>query len=357
MRVSFKYFTIILSVIIISAIAFFIFSSLREDYYSKLYYSETKATKRSKNAVTPKFHLQLALRWAPILYQNVKLKGYDGLGGKADYISKLDFDDDWDMQNNWENAAKFSQVSYKAYAYYSVVTTSTHWFIVYGFFHPRDWSQIPILNLLGVDTHENDFEGALLVIKRPQNTKNDPYGKLLAMFTVFHGYLLPFALKESSLKPLRKSMPLFKLQKYRNDLHPVIIQETGGHGIKAWPHIQEEENIVIYYPDAHKAEEPKHPNDRHVTYMLIDIFKKDGLWARRNDPETFAYWGSFAGDNEGGAGILATKNAAKTPWGWGDKDSNLQAGVMATDPVKLLKHYFTGFSALSETYIINQYRQ
>ena len=300
--------------------------------------------------------MQLALNWAPILYQDVDVNGDNALAGKADYISKLNFDGDWNMRNNWENAAKFSQVSYKAHAYYSVVTTSTHWFILYAFFHPRDWSRILIFSMLGIGAHENDFEGVLLTIKRSQNMKDDPYGKLLAMFTVFHAHLLPFLPKESPLKPLRKDVPLLSLQKYRNNLHPVIVQEAGGHGIKAWPHLQIEGDIVIYYPDANKAEEPEHPNDPYVTYTLIDIFEKDGLWARRNDPETFAYWGSFAGDNGGGSGILAKNNAANAPWGWNDKDSNLQTGVIAADPVKLLKYYFTGFSALSETYIINQYQ-
>ena len=51
----------------------------------------------------PGFYENLALRWAPVHYQYVCEQGKDGLKGKADYLTAVDYDGDWDMNNNWEN--------------------------------------------------------------------------------------------------------------------------------------------------------------------------------------------------------------------------------------------------------------
>jgi hypothetical protein len=90
-------------------------------------------------AVTP---AQLAQRWAPIHYQDVDVTGDHALGGKSDYLTKYDFDGDLSGRNNWDNAAA-TNANFSAYVYYSVVETSTHWYIVYMFFHPRDWVYNP----------------------------------------------------------------------------------------------------------------------------------------------------------------------------------------------------------------------
>src|SRR5262245_25780440 len=48
----------------------------------------------------------LALRWAPVHYQDVDQTGSHALGGTADYITRIDFDGDWNARNNWDNAGK-----------------------------------------------------------------------------------------------------------------------------------------------------------------------------------------------------------------------------------------------------------
>jgi hypothetical protein len=42
--------------------------------------------------------LALATRWAPIHYQDTDSSDYD-----ADYLSRVDYDGDWNTLNNWEN--------------------------------------------------------------------------------------------------------------------------------------------------------------------------------------------------------------------------------------------------------------
>ena len=47
---------------------------------------------------------ELALRWAPIHYQDVDATGSHALGGRSDYITKVDYDGDLNGRNNWDRA-------------------------------------------------------------------------------------------------------------------------------------------------------------------------------------------------------------------------------------------------------------
>src|SRR5215475_10805408 len=72
----------------------------------------------------------LALRWAPVHYQDVDQTGSHALGGKADYITRYDYDGDLNGRNNWDDAGN-AAYPLAAHVYYSVTETSSHWFIVY----------------------------------------------------------------------------------------------------------------------------------------------------------------------------------------------------------------------------------
>ncbi|BCJ48762.1 hypothetical protein Asp14428_02370 [Actinoplanes sp. NBRC 14428] len=98
---------------------------------------------------------QLALRWAPIHYQDVDATGSHALGGRSDYLTKVDFDGDLNGRNNWDNAGQ-PGASFAAHVYYSVVETGSHWYLTYFFFHPRDWIDHPFFET----EHENDGEGS-----------------------------------------------------------------------------------------------------------------------------------------------------------------------------------------------------
>src|SRR5678816_646217 len=75
---------------------------------------------------------EIAARFAPIFYQAL------GDRPRSDYITNFDFDGDWRGDNNWENAAN-ETFPLNAYIYYAVAETSTHLFIHYAVFHPRDY--------------------------------------------------------------------------------------------------------------------------------------------------------------------------------------------------------------------------
>ena len=282
---------------------------------------------------------ELAARWAPIHYQDTDSTDYD-----ADYLTRIDFDGEWSTINNWENQSRdLSRLT--GWVYYSVVSTSTHWFIVYGYYHPRDWCDWPFC--YDADAHENDMEGALLTVRKDGSA----YGRFEAMVTVFHSDFFSFTPSGSPYTKGRETIDgTARMQSYGGYSRPTTFQEAKGHGCKAWNGADLGDG-VIYYPDAATAEVPSSGNDRFVRYRLVDIFASGGLWAHRSDSATFAGWGTFRGDN-------GKDNAANAPWGWDDKDdgSDLQRGLLATDPAKLVSIYFGNEGAFSLTYTANGYR-
>lgn len=300
------------------------------------------------------FYQRLAERWAPVHYQDVDPTGGDGLAGRGDYITAVDFDGDWDTQNNWENLATNNNAP-EAYGYYSVVQTSTHWFIVYAFYHPRDWTDTPDLNL---DTHENDMEGLLAIVQRPAVSNQNDFGELLGVITVFHLDFFSYTPNGSPLGNGQENidgtlqMENVPEQITAGVLHPVTAQEAKGHGLKAFPQVQIEGGDGLkYFPTTDQPEVPAHNNDRAVKYKLVNIFEPGGLWDHRNDPNTFTAAGKFKGDN-------GQDDSANPPWGWddGDDGSQLPGGELATDPAKLVQVYFSNLGSFSRDYEFNLYQ-
>jgi len=283
---------------------------------------------------------ELAFRWAPVHYQDTDSSDYD-----ADYLSTVDFDGDWNAQNNWES--QDDSVSRLVGAvYYSVVETATHWFIGYAFYHPRDWTEF---DPFGIASHENDMEGVLLTVRRDGST----YGRLEAMVTVAHSDFYSFVPAGSPYTNGREDIdgPVI-MQAAGGFSRPTTRQEAKGHGVRAWNGASfPGGDGVVYLPSVGTGEVPSNGNDRSVAYRLVDTFAAGGLWAHRLDPATFASWGTFRGDN-------GQDNAANTAWGWDDHDdgSDLQRGLLATDPALLVSAYFGNEGAFARAYTRNGYR-
>jgi hypothetical protein len=282
--------------------------------------------------------LELAYRWAPIHYQDTDSDDYD-----ADYLTAVNYDGDWDALNNWEHQDdQLSRI--KGVVYYSVTETSTHWYIVYAFYHPRDWS-----DLLIDSTHENDMEGVLAIVRKDGSA----YGQFEGLVSVFHRDFYSFTPSGSVLRGGQESIDgSVVMRTYDGAAHPTTFQESKGHGAKAWNgNSFPGGDGVIYYPHRTTGEVPASGNDSSVNYQLVDIFAADGLWAHRSDPLTFASWGTFRGDN-------GSDNAANAPWRWDDQNDGdtLPGGEIATDPAKLGSIYFNNLGTWSRTYLRNGYR-
>ncbi|MFL6145251.1 MAG: hypothetical protein ACJ72N_25745 [Labedaea sp.] len=284
---------------------------------------------------------ELALRWAPVHFQDTDSSDYD-----ADYLTKIDYDTEWDTLNNWEHQDD-SLARLTGFAYYSVVETATHWFLVYGLYHPRDWEDFP--DPLGQFTHENDMEGVLLTVRKDGTT----FGRLEAMVTVAHSDFFSYVPAGSTFTSGRESVDGPVLTQDVGGLpHPTTSQEAKGHGAHNWNGAEfPGGDGVVYVPNASTAEVPSSGNDRSVAYRLGDVFAAGGMWARRDDPLTYAGFGTFRGDN-------GQDNAANAPWGWDDHDDggDLPRGMLATDPAYLVSVYFANRGSFSLTYTRNGYR-
>jgi len=292
----------------------------------------------------------LALEWAPIHYQDVDQTGSHALGGAADYIARYDFDGDLDGRNNWDHAGN-AAFPPAAHAYYSVVETSTHWFIVYMFFHPRDWTDSFF------DTeHENDAEGLLLTVARDSSV----FGEMKSAVTVAHTDFFSYTPAGGDWEEGSESIDgVLSFESFEGGPHPVTAQEAKGHGLKARPYFDIVGDGVAYYPSLTTAEVPSGPDDRHVLYRLLDIASSGGLWANRATPSLFASFGSFAGDRSGGCGsgaIGCDTNAANAPWGWDDHNDGPARGALASDPAGLVADYFSFPEDMSFDYTYNPYQ-
>jgi len=304
-------------------------------------------------------HAEIALYHAPVHYQDT-----DDTRPEADFVIRFDYDGDWDALNNWEN---LETGDLSAWVYYSVVESCTHWFIVYGFFHPQDWTDTI------EQEHENDMEGLLTIIRKD----GSDYGKLEGMVTVFHNDFYSFIPKDSPLAKGEQDIDgEISWQPVMLVPHPKTSQEAEGHGLKAWPfagHFRGTpgEDGVIYFP-SQDAEVPSAGYDDYVPYRLIDFFAPEGLWERQlqearmdyTDSLTYAEWGTLKGDPEGdgspgtcGAGpSLCKADAAHLPWAWDDQnDGAIRPGEMALDPANLVLHYFDGLGDFSTAYVHNPY--
>jgi hypothetical protein len=279
----------------------------------------------------------LALHWAPVHYQDTDSSDYD-----ADYLSAVDFDADWDTRNNWERQDDILARMIGT-VYYSVVETSTHWHLVYAFYHPRDWEDFP--DPFSLYTHENDMEGVLLVVRKD----GSEFGRFEAMVTVAHSDFYSSIPPGGTYTNGRENIDgTIVMQTYNGVSRPTTFQEAKGHGIFRW-NGADPGDAVVYYPTG-SGEVPASGNDRFVGYRLGNTFAAGGLWAHRNDSLTFAGWGTFRGDN-------GQDNAANAAWGWddGNDGSDLQRGLLATDPAKLVSIYFGNEGSFSLSYLRNNY--
>lgn len=328
----------------------------------------------SANAQTSSPDRDVAARFAPIIYQ--------ALGDKprSDYITKFDFDGDWRGDNNWENVDE-KKFPLRAYVYYSVAETKTHFFIHYAVFHPRDYKggerKGRILSELiqegvkrGKDhdptgwmseagvAHENDLEGTLIVVAK--DGKDLDKARVVFIETFHHNTFSPYVAAE----PVTKGFGVFNT----TDQRVLLYVEPKGHGIEAYlgDDKQTREKNFVVYSFSGKAEDPEQKQDAAAGYDLLPIAAT--LWQKaqskgiENPGKTYGnshdyaqisisviqpngraatqkikvgkIGSAFLGDTGG-------SNMAKPPWAWFDKNRrNDPLGLWFFDPATIIKRDF-----------------
>lgn len=206
---------------------------------------------------------QIVEHWSPVIYQSTE--------DRYDYITNFDFDGNWHGNDNWEH---YDCYSLPGYVYYSIIESTDHYIITYGFFHPRDTGN-PTYGW--AFAHENDFEGCRCVVLKD----GSEWGNFGWLETLLHDSRNHYNPPE-----FEGSHPVVYVTPYKHAVY--------GENWATWSwdrdYLGPEGSIFpskggtgVIYRYKGIAEEPLDQDDRDVGYDLIDI--KDTIWARRfGDP-------------------------------------------------------------------------
>ena len=284
-------------------------------------------------------HRALAAYYAPVVYQESR-------SAILDYITRFDYDGDWNGSNNWRNAYRYEL---RANVYYGVVESTNHVFITYAFYHPRDYSARPLEGIAPKTEHENDMEGCMLIIEKDKTA----WGRPILLETLAHDHFYRYdnpkyrrVKKGKNALPLDGSIVFLKEVDETHHQQPAIFIEAEGHGVKAATEQVRNQDFkhpgIIYRFAGRGAEVPRNNIDPDVSYDLISI--EDTLWAKRSEIGTTSLY--CCGDSyslPGGQTMLIGSAfngpiggcAAKPPWGWDQaNDGPIEQGDLFRDPVK-----------------------
>lgn len=330
---------------------------------------------------------EIAGLFAPVFYQGF------GDGPRFDYITNFDFDGDWRGDNNWANAAD-SQLKLKAYVYYSVSETTTHYFIHYALFHPRDYKggskRGSILSELmregaklggkydptglsdeAVLAHENDLEGCLVVVeKRGQNLDR---ARTVFVETLAHNQFLKYLPGRSAARG-HETVAM-------DGQRAQLFVEPKGHGIEAYTgdgkQLKDAVNGVRTYNYTGHADNPEKLRSGPVGYELLPIYTTLWAHARGGANDTYGEAHSYdsitirailgdSGQSErqtrigsyGSAfrGNVGAANMARPPWAWFDSTEKDQPlGEWFFDPAATIKRHFNLGDDFSMNYLHEPY--
>jgi Zn-dependent protease with chaperone function len=307
----------------------------------------------------------VASLFAPLIYQAL------GDAPRYDYITNFDFDGDWRGDNNWDNAAN-KEFPLKAYVYYTVRETATHYFLHYAAFHPRDYKgglgkgkffsrviRTAAKPSASVDptgraqeavfAHENDLEGCLIVVEK--NGPDPRRGKVAFVQTLAHNQFLKYVPESAP----REGFEPFFTQGRRVKL----FMEHRGHGMLAYnPQHEAAKQPLLLYTFTGQAEAPTEDHTQPVGYDLVPI--ETTLWPEAQRGLSLAYgdtddYGIILLDLVDGKNVkeatweigrigsafrgkVGGENLARPPWGWFDsKDKTQPPGQWFFDPARVIR--------------------
>jgi len=325
--------------------------------------------------------------FAPIFYQ--------ALGDKprSDYITNFDFDGDWRGDNYWEHAEN-AGFPLKAFVYYSVSETSSHIFIHYAVFHPRDYKggerKGAILSELMREgarrggkydptrlaeeaalAHENDMEGCLLVAAKSGSDLKR--ARVVFVETLHHNVFSKYAPGEAAPGGFES----LKMDGQR----VLLYVEPKGHRIEAYDGSEKQtaKKRFLIYTFGGKAEEPKEDQEGSLNYDLVPIHL---LWSRARmhsssrangtnatyeaihdygeltinvlQPDGRAAARKFKLGKFGSAflGKVGGRNLAQPPWAWADRNHrNEPLSLWFFDPAQIIKRDFRLDESFSTAYV------
>lgn len=217
----------------------------------------------------------IAQAYAPIVYQGV------GTVPEADEFTRVDYDGDWNPNNNWDNMTKFKR---PRVVYWDVIETDTSFYVTYSFFFPRDYAPICFF----MHCHENDFEGMRVTVKKPSE--------------IFKVEGLAHNFKSEVLKPKQVEITI----------------EKEGHGIHPHSLRTPDEKFVRYNPSDYELRPLKEIWDHRNSGIFTGEFEYNG----KKYPKNFG----------GNKWLLFGIGAAKPSWSWEIWKSDYEKGQWFLDP-------------------------
>jgi len=266
-----------------------------------------------------------------------------------DIITAWDFDNNFSGADNVENAEKFPLPA----VVYGFVTaeTSDAYYLFYGVYHVRDYDT-PLREFFwSSSSHDNDFEGAMVVVAKSN-------GDILAIETWYHSIFLQFTYKPK----VPGNQAIDGAIHVEDKTHPILYVSSKGHGVRGFQKIDEPELLKNQYKiyrlgkaDAdmryHKGEFAQYELHTFEPFLIYGRgpFEVDSMFCIQGDyglddvPIGKYLSGRFAGDSSWAR--------PKPPWSWTDKFDNLRPGAWFFHPAYVFNLYFG--LGLSDRYIKN----
>jgi hypothetical protein len=294
----------------------------------------------------------VAYRFAPVFLQARSDRSGDGKEFE-DHFVRYDFDGNASGYNNWENLSA-AGVDLRAFVYSAVRETDQNYYLHYAYFHPRD----PKL----IGKHENDFEGAMVVVRKGRAGGPDArdislvqvqahnrweYARLDGVCRLSAGEAVDAAVCSASGSDARTHVVLTSQVGHNfwfNQGHGTEIRKKSDFPRKRIPYVPwtSTGGIPMSQDEAGTPKESGEP----VTYVLVSLsgdldgdgvldglgafgdLPRAGLWDRRRDVRLFGKEGERGRALQGDDGCKAN-----TPWGWtgfGDE----RPGVFFLEPTR-----------------------
>jgi hypothetical protein len=304
---------------------------------------------------------QVARDFAPVFVQRLNPERRDTKSGEAfeDYFLRFNYDGNWNGFDNDANLARADERGFdlRAYVYYGVQESERHYFLHYAYYHARDPKRL--------GGHPNDFEGALVVVRKAPRFEEQARGQHLVVVqaqahNVF-GYERGPRVCLASLSDDGVDTGGCTRDTRDARTHPVLASQVGygrnifsfrvGHGTEI-PHddrdvvrARGEPGAALVYVPADEAEAPDEDDPvRPIGYRLLSLtgdrdgdgepdtpsdgtaeLNHLGLWDRREDDRIYAQHAAFtvvdangvATRSELGHGLFGDAGCkANLPWGW-----------------------------------------
>lgn len=342
----------------------------------------------------------VAARFAPVFYQAI------GDNARSDYITNFDFDGDWRSDNNWDNVAN-KRYPLKAYVYYSVSETTTHFFIHYAVFHARDYkggttkgrilseilregtNRVKEFDPTGMAAeatvaHENDMEGCLVVVEKGGSDLSR--ARVVFVETLAHNKFLKYttgseqpdtALTVDDRRPLLYVEPKgHGIQNYRAsrrqaDADEMVSEPEDAKQKDAKKKDSKNSKIVIYRFTG-RAEQPDKVKTGSCGYDLVPI--QTTFWKRAQGEANMTYGATFeypqltvsvwskgsVAEHKVKIGMRGVaflgkrggQNIARAPWGWFDVGEKSQPlGSWFFDPATTIQRHFKLGESFSTVYV------